>query len=201
MNADPLKVGLLGGSFDPVHFGHMHVALQMQEKHGLDEVWWLPAKNSPLKTTTKTSMAHRLEMVRLALEPLPSFRVCAIEDERPAPSYTIDTMRLLQAGHPAVAFSLLLGQDAAASFDQWKEAKALALSFPLFVAARENSPLTLTHETPLREALARGWTPMPLMQVSSSDIRDRLRRELYCGHLAPAKVLDYIARHHLYYKY
>lgn len=165
-------VGFFGGSFDPIHFGHIGLAVQLLETYHLDEILFCPAFCSPFKTATPplASPADRLEMLRLALDH-PQFKITTHELDRPRPSYTIDTLRALQA--PDVQFRLLLSEEAAIHLNKWKESEELLRLAPPLIAARE-------------------------FPISSTDIRSRLGKGLYCAHLVPMNTLRYICSHHLY---
>ncbi len=188
-------IGIFGGSFDPIHFGHINLAVQLQENHNLDEVLFCPAFCSPFKTSSPpiASPQHRLAMLKLALDEIPHFRISSIELDRGGPSFTIDTLRTLHSEN--IKLRLILSEDAIARFDQWKEAGDLVRLAPPLIGTRRESPQI---RGPLSEVLKRGFTPTRIMEISSTDIRDRLQKKLYCGHLVPAKVLDYIKLHHLY---
>jgi nicotinate-nucleotide adenylyltransferase len=165
-------VGFFGGSFDPIHFGHITLAIELMEEHALDEVLFCPAYCSPFKTD-KPPVAgpkDRLAMLKLALE-IPPFKITSWELDREGPSYTIDTIRALQT--EGVQYRLLLSNEAAKDLKQWKEVEALVRLAPPLIGERK--------------------TP-----ISSTQIRERLQKNLYCGHLIPAKVLEYIRKHDLY---
>lgn len=194
------RVGVLGGSFDPVHFGHLHLAIALFEGHGLDEVWWIPVQKSPLKSSPIASSSHRAKMVRLAIEEIPSFKLLEIELVREGPSFTVDTLRQLKAEHSDIQFHLLLGDDVLSHFDRWKEPCEIVELAPPLIGARQSAafPAPSSLDKKLIEALRLGWTPVPLVEISATDVRRRLREGLFCGHLVPAKVLDYIHSYRLY---
>lgn len=185
------RIGFFGGTFDPIHFGHINLALELQEQHQLDEVLFCPAACSPFKTSAPphASAQDRLAMLQQALSELPFCSLCSLEIERPGPSYTIDTLRALQ--RPDVQFFTLLSEETFRSFDQWKEAKALSLLAPLLVGSR---PQQLTSDL----TLCATFTPTRIFEISSHEIRERIRQNRYCGHLLPTKVLDYIHTHRVY---
>lgn len=189
------KIGFFGGTFDPIHFGHLHLAIQLFEIHRLDEVLFCPAFCSPLKSATPpiAQAKDRLSMVQLALEGIPHFRVTNAEVERGGLSYTIDTLRDFQKKEKG-KFYLLLSEEAAIHFDLWKEAQELLRLAPPLIGARAGFSL----QGPLSTALRKGLTLTRIMEISSSEIRGRLKQKLYCGHYVPAKALDYIVSHRLY---
>jgi nicotinate-nucleotide adenylyltransferase len=185
-------VGFFGGSFDPLHFGHIHLAIQLSEIHHLDEVLFCPAFCSPFKTASppKASPEHRLQMLRLGLEDIPQFKITSLEIEQKGPSYTIDTLRHLQA--PNLQFRLLLSRDVALHLDQWKDFLSILRLAPPLIGLRGEAEDNLLPE------LKPGLTTTPMLDISSTEIRGRLAQKLYCGHLVPAKTLDYIHTHRLY---
>jgi nicotinate-nucleotide adenylyltransferase len=199
------KIGLLGGTFDPIHFGHLNLAFELMEKKELDQVWFIPAQINPFKVQSPpTSMDHRLAMVQEVIQEIPQFHLKDLEKERPPPSYTIDTLRTFiaeEAYSPTPnQFYLLLGEDSIPSFFYWHLSEEIVKLVPLLIGSRseidqyELNKLSL----PIREAIQKGLTPTRLMDISSTDIRKRLAQKLYCGHLVPASVLDYIQKNQLY---
>jgi nicotinate-nucleotide adenylyltransferase len=186
------KIGFYGGTFDPIHFGHLFLALQLAEYHELDQVLVCPAFCSPFKKNhvPSASAEHRLQMIQLAVEEIPHMEVLPLEVEAKKISYTIDTIRSL----PPAAYHLLLSEESAVSFLQWKEAEELALIAPPLIGCRRGAG-SLPQNIPF---LQKGFTSTKIMEISSTEIRDRLKNKLYCGHLVPAKALDYIECHQLY---
>lgn len=129
-----MRVGLYGGSFDPLHYGHIQLIVALSEFHGLDEVWVCPAARSPFKNGPITLAEHRLTMARKALAPLFFVKVIDLECVRTPPSYTIDTVKTLlsiaqERGQP-LSLHLLLGIDAANKLSLWKEAEQLVALAP-----------------------------------------------------------------------
>lgn len=186
------KVGIFGGSFDPIHFGHLNLALSLKEACLLEEVLFVPASISPFKEDSPpaSSSEHRLAMLQLAILQIEGFRLLDWEIQGKAPSYTIDTVKRLSED-PSLQLHLLLGSDQVANFSLWKETQELVRLAPPLIGTRGNSercPLLLGSQR----------INIPLFDISSTQIRQRLNKKLYCGHLLPASVLDYIARHDLY---
>jgi nicotinate-nucleotide adenylyltransferase len=163
-------IGFFGGTFDPIHFGHVALAIELLEAHKLKKILFCPAYCSPFKKEKPpvASPQHRLAMLTLALDH-PQFEIATLELDRGGPSYAIDTIRALQIQ----GLRLILSEESAAHLDQWREAQELVRLAPPLVGRRE-------------------------IQISSTQIRDRLKKRLYCGHLVPAKALAYIERHRLY---
>lgn len=192
-------IGFYGGTFNPIHFGHLNLALEIMEREGLDEVWFCPTQRNPLRLDDSLVAAeHRLKMVELAISEIPQFSLLDMECRRQGPSYTIDTLRELTALHHE-HFRLILGSDSLVTFHRWRSPEEIIrLAHPL-VGQRSAQVPEAQGRTDIVAALQEGWVPIPVMEISASAIRERLRQKRYCGHLVPAKVLDYIRLHHLYY--
>ncbi len=196
------SVGFLGGSFDPPHLGHLNLALCLMEAHQLEEVWFCPTWMNPFRQEEKKASAiHRLNMTALAIADIPRFRLLDFECEKGDVSYTIDTLRHLvqqeqTRSHPR-QIRLLLGADSAQSLHLWREPEAIVQIAPPLVGLRSGYSLSAI-PTPFLTLLEQGRTEIPQMDISSTAIRKRLGEGLYCGHLVPAKVMDYISTHALY---
>jgi nicotinate-nucleotide adenylyltransferase len=199
------KVGFFGGSFDPIHLGHLNIAIELAERHKLDEVYFCPTGQSPFKKAQPpiASKEDRRAMVTAAISPLPQFTLLDLELQKSIPCYTIDTIRELltidQQHKKKNSYFLLLGEDAIEHFHQWREVEELVkLATPLIGSRNTKSPKGLT--SALSSSIEKGLTTIPIMEISSTEIRGRLQKGLYCGHLLPAKVWDYIQQHQLYRK-
>lgn len=198
-------IGLFGGTFDPIHNGHVHLALSLLEKHNLDEVVFCPAFISPFKLDKQPSIspAHRLEMVKRAIAPISTFSCIDKEVICQNTSYTIDTVRWLQESWTKkkedVALFLILGEDSLPGLSKWKEIDTLlTLARPLTGSRSTFFEMPKDLDPSLLAKVRQGWTPIPVMQISSTDLRERLLAKKYCGHLVPAPVLHYIEQHKLY---
>lgn len=190
-------VGFFGGTFDPIHFGHINLALQLLEIHHLDSVLFCPAYCSPFKTAAPPNVnpGHRLAMVKLALEGIPKLQMTSYEIDRGDPSYTIDTLHVLKKeSGEQVGFRLLLSEEAAACLEQWKDFQELIHLAPPLIGARLSSQMPKQLAHPLHSY----YTRTKIFEISSIEIRERLKRGLYCGHLVPSKVLEYIQQYSLY---
>lgn len=167
------KVGFFGGSFDPVHFGHIALAIYLLEAHHLDQVLFCPAACSPWKEKTPpvATGEQRLKMLKVALEGMHEFQVIDNEIKRGGMSYTVDTLHeLRQAG---VQLRLILSEDTAKGLDRWKNAADIVHIAP---------PLIGPNSFP----------------ISSTEVRARLKKNLYCRHLVPQKTLQFIKDSGLY---
>lgn len=202
MVVEQKKIGIYGGTFDPIHFGHLNLAVELLELRGLDEVWFCPAQSNPHKPDAPiTAAAHRLRMLELAFEGMPNFKVISNEIQRPAPSYFIDTIIELKELYPDYAFFLLLGEDSIPGFFRWRQPLDILEKASLCIGSRigEFDRNRYSGEDPkILQAIQQGMTQTRLMDVSATLVRDRLGRGLYCGHLIPAKVMDYIKENQLY---
>lgn len=196
------KIGFFGGTFDPIHFGHLNLAVQVLEKKKWDEIWFCPAQLNPFKQNGETSGHHRLAMVNLAIAPFPKFRSLDLELQRQGPSYTIDTIRtLLEMDKNQSEIGLILGDDTIHQFAQWKEAEELVRLVPLVIGVRHPEKEHFHSGNPrMDEALKKGCLETSLMEISATQVRDRLKNGLPCSHLVPKEVLDYIREFRLYSK-
>jgi nicotinate-nucleotide adenylyltransferase len=193
-------IGFYGGTFNPIHFGHLNLAIELMEKEKLDEVWFCPARTNPIRLDESLiSPEHRLKMVELAISDVPHFRVLDAECNRPGPSYTVETLRALKAVNRC-QFRLLLGSDALGTFFRWREPETIIRLAPPLVGQRSRRGTLegIQGGSEVVNALQSGCVTTSLMEISSTMVRARLRQQLYCGHLVPAKVLDYISENHLY---
>ncbi|MGL5541324.1 MAG: nicotinate (nicotinamide) nucleotide adenylyltransferase [Erysipelotrichaceae bacterium] len=160
-----MKVGLLGGSFDPIHQGHLSIAKAAKAHLKLDEIWFLPAKQAAFKRES-SPFEHRVAMVKLAIAPYRKYRVCTIEGELDTPSYTIDTIRVLKKRYPKVEFTFLIGQDQVEKLDQWKDIATLKTWIRFAAVARD--AMGIQH--PDVQSI-----PMPVVAVSSTQIRSNAK--------------------------
>jgi nicotinate-nucleotide adenylyltransferase len=184
---------LLGGSFDPVHFGHLLVAERLRAVEGLDEVVFVPARRSPHKRGAAAAAVHRLAMLRLALRGNPAFRVSDIELRRRGPSYTIDTVRSF-AARWGERPTLLLGGDALLDLHTWREAAALLREARVVVYARPGAP----GAADCARALRLRYRADVLSPVASRDVRRLARTGASVRYLVPEPVRRYIETHRLY---
>jgi nicotinate-nucleotide adenylyltransferase len=196
-----MRIGIFGGSFDPVHNGHIALARASQAQAALDEVWFTPAAVQPLKQAgPHASDSDRLEMLRLAIAGEPKWRVCSLEIERGGRSYTVDTLRAIHAQRPTDELYFLMGADALVDVPHWKEpAEIFRLAVPL-VARRAGKM------TPNLTALAAFHTvtnpprliDLPPVDASSSEIRRSVTAGLALNDWVPLPVAEYIHSKSIY---
>lgn len=190
------RIGLLGGSFDPPHNGHLALARTALEHLALDEVRWLPVGRQWQKGGSASPAEHRVAMVALAVEREPRFVLDDREVKRPGPSYTVDTLRELAAERAADWF-LVVGQDQYANLHTWHRWADLLPLATLAVASRGGADPA--PQGPLAAQPHRAVPlPLPRIDVSSSEIRRRVAAGEDIGDMVPAPVARYIALHHLY---
>ncbi len=199
------RIGIFGGTFDPVHVGHLIVAEQCREAGQLDQVWFIPAARPPHKQDRPlTSFAQRVEMLALAIAGMPAFRVEELEKDRPGPSYTADTLADLERLHPQCEFALLLGSDCLPDLPQWHQPERILELAELLIVARPGWPvltqeelrasLHLQERAPLRLRLIHS----PLIDISSRDLRQRAANQRSLRFLVPRAVECYILEKKLY---
>jgi len=198
-----VNIGVLGGTFDPIHVGHLILAEEARIKLGLSKVLFVPAGHPWLKVDhVITPQEHRVEMVRRAIASNPYFELCTLELEHSSPSYTVDTITMLRKQLGAEAsFYFILGRDALVDLPLWKEPRKLVQICKLVVASRlsSNSPSLKSLETSIPGVLDNViQLDMPVIEISSSEIRKRLARGLPVRYLVPDEVEEYIKRHKLY---
>jgi nicotinate-nucleotide adenylyltransferase len=193
-------VGILGGTFNPPHLGHIAVASHALAELGLERVLLMPAGVAPHKAAAPDpGPRHRLSMCRLAVEGSDGLSACGMELDREGPSYTVDTLTSIHATHPDARLTFIVGADTAETLPAWREpARVLALA-ELAVATRAGSPREHVLETLEGLTAARvSFLAMPALEVSSSDVRERVARGESVDDLVGARVAGYIAEHGLY---
>jgi nicotinate-nucleotide adenylyltransferase len=195
MSLEPKKkIGLLFGSFNPIHIGHLIIANYMLEFSDLAEVWFVVSPHNPLKDK-KTLLAdhHRLAMVNTAIEDNYNFRASSIEFKLPQPSYTIDTLTYLTEKYPEKDFVLIMGSDNLASLDKWKNYNQLLDLYSMYVYPRpgDDGGVFKNHKSVK-------MLDAPLMEISSSFIRTAVRDKKNVQYMLPPKVYEYILEMHFY---
>ena len=196
-----MNIGILGGTFDPIHIGHLVIAEEARIKLGFTEVLFVPAGQPWRKLDRNITPAdHRVEMVRRAIADNPHFKLCTLEVERPGPSYTVDTLTMLQKqlGSEASLF-FILGRDTLAELPLWKEPKKVVQLCRLVVPPRLGSKDLKHLETAIPGLLDKViQLDMPVIGISSAEIRQRLAQGLTIRYLVPAEVEKYITEQKAY---
>ncbi len=191
-----MRIGLFGGTFDPVHLGHLRAAENAREALTLDLVAFLPCAVPPHRATA-SSAADRLAMTRLATAPNPRFEVWDAELRREGPSFTVDTVSALAGERPFDSFVLLVGADTWPEMTGWREPERLFSLVEVAVAERPGAP-ALELAAPF--ASARGVRRVfgPALAISATAVRERVRRGQSVRYLVPDAVADYLAERGLY---
>lgn len=190
------RVGLFGGSFNPPHLAHLIIAELVCEQAHLDQVLWIPCYSPPHKDEQElVAPHHRLAMVRLAIEGNPAFAVSDVEIRRGGRSYTIDTIRELQAHHPDWEFLLILGEDSLRTFHTWRAPEEIVQRVPLLVYRR---PGVSAHPVDPRFLARATFVEAPLLEISATEVRQRCRQGRSIRYLVPEAVRQYILENHLY---
>ncbi|MBI2825271.1 MAG: nicotinate-nucleotide adenylyltransferase [Planctomycetia bacterium] len=200
-----MRLGLLGGSFDPVHFGHLLLAECCREQRRLDEVWFLPAAVPPHKQGRElTPAGERIEMLELAIGGHEAFTVSRLEIDRGGVSYTVDTLAELRRDDPARELFFLLGADSLADLPRWKDPQRICeLAMPVVVnrAGAAEADFSVLASLVSAERLAeirRHQVEMPQIGLSASDIRRRVAAGQSIRYRTPRAVEKYIETHKLY---
>lgn len=197
------KVGFFGGTFDPIHNGHLSLAIQIKEQKFLDEIIFCPANISPFKDLSPPveDVHHRVAMVELAIQGLKGFQLSTIEINKPSPSYTIDTIEeLIQKEGKEKDFFLLLADDVILTIEKWKDWKRLLELAPPLIGTRHAtlSPQEITLPESIQSILEKGRCKICAMDMSSTLIRERIKKGLYCDPWLRKEVMDYIYQNRLY---
>ena len=192
-----MALALFGGSFNPPHVGHLAVAEACADAAGLDRVLWVPAATPPHKRDDRglVEAAHRLEMVRLAIQGNDRFEVWDAEVRRAGVSYTVDTVRDLASSRPGDDLALILGGDSLAALASWREPRAILDSARLVVYGRPGAGLDGVPRWVLDRTTRVEAVPL---DVSSTAIRERIGRGQTVRYLVPDAVVAYAAEHRLY---
>ncbi len=198
-----MRLGIYGGTFDPVHYGHLVLAEQCREQCQLDEVWFVPAAQPPHKLGAAISPAKaRCEMVEFAIAGHPHFKLSRMELERTGPSFTVTTLEQLRAEDASRELFLLIGGDSLNELPQWREPKRILELATVVAANRGDRPLpdrSLLEQQlgPIAAARLR-FVEIPGLDLASTDIRQRSAEGRSIRYLVPRAVEAYLAQNHLY---
>ena len=224
MAGEESLIGVLGGTFDPIHNGHLHLARQVKEAFHLDQILFLPAYMPPHKQEHPvTSAHHRLAMLQLAIQGQVNYAISSIELDRKGTSFTIDTLRALKAENPGQSFYWIMGSDTFRELPTWKDYLEVVKGCDILVGRRPDFPFMQTENPPEwtfidgdgiysvakekadrlefthRESGAKlAYFNMPLKEVSSTEIREKIYSAQEIKNLLPVEVENYIIENHLY---
>lgn len=199
-----MKIGIMGGTFDPIHIGHLLLGQFAYEDFGLDEIWYLPNGNPPHKQTEegKRALENRIEMVHLAIQDKPYFKLCLHEAKETEHSYTYKTMEELNAQYPEHDFYFILGADSLFQIENWKYFREIFPTCTILAAMRDDKNVEemLQQMTYLGEHYGAKIELLraPLLEISSTAIRNRACHNLSVYYMVPDAVAEYIQNHALY---
>lgn len=189
------RIGIMGGTFDPVHHGHLVAASEVQDVFNLDEVIFIPAATQPFKQgKSVTDAEHRYLMTNIATAANPRFSVSRLEIDRGGVTYTIDTLQEMKMLHPDAELFFITGADSLKEIISWKESEKLFELATFVGVTRPGHKLDIPGLPPGRVFLLE----VPAMAISSTDIRERVRREAPIWYLVPDGVVQYIGKYRLY---
>jgi nicotinate-nucleotide adenylyltransferase len=189
-----MKIGLFFGSFNPIHVGHLVIAGYMANYNDLNQVWLVVSPHNPLKNKNDLILTYdRLEMAKLATENAENIRVSDVELRLPQPSYTIDTLSHLKEKYPEHEFSLIMGSDNLASLKKWKNYEVILKEYRIFVYPRPGFQNIEFSDHPSVVI-----TKTPLMELSSTFIRNSFKEKKSIRFFVPDSVLEFIESKNLY---
>lgn len=198
------RVGIMGGTFDPIHIGHLILAECAYEQFGLDTVLFLPSGNPPHKRERRdgASDKQRLEMVALAIRDNPHFTLDTEEMRRSGYTYTYETLRLMKEEHPETDYYFIIGADSLMSFDTWKHPEVISRNCILLAAVRDQLE-TETMQAKIEELRRSCGAKIrllhsPNLEISSTELRSRCRQGRSLRYFVPGAVLDYMEANRVY---
>lgn len=188
------RVGIFGGSFDPIHSGHAIIANIASQSEYIDEVWIMVSRKNPLKERyAEAGEKERLEMAALVAQHCENVKVSDFEMSLPSPSYSYDTLIALKKKYPENSFFLIIGSDSLQDFDRWKKSDQIKKEFGLLVYPRPGYPINVSDEKHIKYL-----TDAPEIEISSTRIREFLKEGKNVNYLLPISVAKYIKEHDLY---
>ncbi|MFM7845406.1 MAG: nicotinate-nucleotide adenylyltransferase [Planctomycetota bacterium] len=200
-----MRLGIYGGTFDPVHYGHLLLAECCREQCRLDEIWFVPAARPPHKTSLElTAGDQRVAMLRLALADCPGFLVSTLELDRGGISYTVDTLEYLKQQRPDAELFFLLGADAVRDLPTWRAPEQIGRLATLVTVQRPDAPpiawdqLAQLLDPPAWQAARDHAVVMPRIEISSRDLRHRISTGRSVRFRTPPAVIHYITQQRLY---
>ncbi|MCC8162915.1 MAG: nicotinate-nucleotide adenylyltransferase [Lachnospiraceae bacterium] len=203
MNEEGRRIGLFGGTFDPVHNAHLALARQAYRQYALDTVWLVPTGQPPHKRgQTHTDIRHRMEMIRLAIRDIPGMELCSLEEDAEAYHYTYRTVQILRERCPHDQFYFIMGADSLFNFENWREPGAICSECILLAAIRdahnmEDIQTQMERLHALYQADIR-LLNTPNMNIAAEDIRARIRKGADISGMLPASVEQYLRKNRLY---
>ncbi len=189
-----MRIGIFGGSFDPIHLGHLILVEQCRDQAKLDQVFLIPAPRPPHKVNkAEATFDHRLEMLKLAIAGHPELQVDTCEMDRPGLSYTVDTLRHLHQREPKNEWFLILGGDSVRDFETWRDPEGISKLATLLIVDRSGTEGIAPPSYSRYQRIA-----SPLIDISSTDIRERVKTGRSIRYLVPDAVAAFIDANKLY---
>jgi nicotinate-nucleotide adenylyltransferase len=193
-----MKIGLYFGSFNPIHIGHLIIANHIVENSTLDQIWMVVTPHNPLKNKqTLLDDYQRLELVFLATEDYPKIKPSDMEFKLPQPNYTVNTLAHLQDKFPTHTFSLIMGEDNLKSLHKWKNYEVILQNHEIYVYPRISS---CEDKLDLKTNPKIHFIEAPIVEISSTFIRENIKKKKNVQPLLPSKVWEYIDHNNLYKK-
>ena len=199
-----MRIGVMGGTFDPIHIGHLLLAEFAYEDFKLDEIWFPPNGNPPHKKTdeSKKALAHRIKMIELAISDMPHFKIDLSEAETDVHSYTYSTMQKFNRMYPECEFYFILGADSLFAIEEWRYFKEIFPTCTILAAMRDDKDVRTMQEqiSYLKERYGAKIELLraPLLEISSTTIRKRAAMRRGIRYIVPDSVSNYIKEHELY---
>ena len=186
-----MEIGLFFGSFNPIHIGHLIIAQYFLTNSEINEIWFIVSPHNPLKRKSDLfDPSHRLEMVRLAIEDNEKMVASDIEFSLPAPSYTINTLSVLSINHPKRDFVILMGADSLDTIQEWKNYQKILDNYKIYIYPRKDS---FTIKNKFKKYDIQKFNA-PIIEISSTLIRDNLRNKNPIKYLVPGSIFEYLTR-------
>lgn len=188
-----IRLGVMGGTFDPIHFGHLVAANEAASAFNLEKVLFVPT-GDPWQKQVVSSTGHRFEMTKRAIAKNKLFEISDLDTKRPGPTYTVDTLRDVHEQYPDAELFFITGADSISQIDTWKDSDQIwALAH--FVGVTRPGHSLVMPKSPFGNV---SLLEIPALAISSTDIRARVKAEKPIEYLLPKKVIKYIRKHHLY---
>lgn len=196
------QVGIMGGTFDPIHNGHLILAQKAYEQFSLDKILFMPSGNSYMKKNVLDAQ-RRAHMVEIAIKDNPAFKLSLIEVQRSGNTYTSDTLEILKTNNPDTHYFFIIGADSLFQIESWKYPERIFDLATLICAVRDDYNMDAIKEK--EKSLSKSgaeivFLDMPKIEISSTNIRERVRYNMPISEYVPLEVAKYIKEEHLYYE-